>query len=351
MASIEDGSVTDELIHLYKTIAEGGAGLIITGLTFVHPSGRSYNNQTAIDSDSLIPGLRKIAKTVHEHGDGCKVAVQLVHSGFQSLLENTIAPSAVLEQMMNNMPREMTVEEIEEIIESFARSAWRAKEAGFDAVQLHAAHGYLLSEFLSPFTNRRTDEYGGNTTSRTKIIEDIYKETIEVVGKDFPILIKMNVDDFLEGGIDLNESKKIAKKLSQIGFAAIETSSCMWAVVLRNKEEIGFSPSFTPESRTGINSKDREAYHRLYAKEIKKLIGDTPLILVGGIRSLDVIQEILIKGNADFVALSRPLIREPDLPNKWLKGTRESTAECISCNGCVGVVAQEGVYCTQKETK
>ncbi len=350
MASIEDGGVTDELIHLYKTLAEGGVGLIITGLTYVHSSGRSYNNQLAIDNDSLIPGLRKIAKTVHEHGDMCKVAVQLAHSGFQSLLENTIAPSAVLEQMMGNMPREMTVEEIEEIIESFARSAWRAKEAGFDAVQLHAAHGYLLSEFLSPFTNRRTDEYGGNTIKRIKIIKDIYKKTVELVGNEFPILIKMNVDDFLEGGIDLNESLKIAKKFSQIGFAAIETSSCMWAVVLRNKEEIGFSPSYIPESRTGINSKDKEAYHRQYAKEVKKVIGNTPLIQVGGIRSLDVIEEILVEGSADFVALSRPLIREPDLPNRWLKGTG-GTAECISCNGCVGVVAQEGVYCTQKETR
>ncbi len=351
MASLKDGNITDELIHLYKTLAKGGVGLIITGLMYVHPSGRGYYNQTAIDNDRLIPGLRKIAETVHTHGDRCKVAAQLAHSGFQSSLENTIAPSAVLEQMTNNMPREMNVEEIEEITESFAKSAWRAKEAGFDAVQLHAAHGYLLSEFLSPFTNRRTDEYGGNTIKRIKIVEDIYKRTVELVGKDFPILVKMNVDDFLEGGIDLSESKKIAKKLSQIGVAAIETSSCMWAVVLRDKEEIGFSPSFIPESRIGINSKDKEAYHRQYAKEIKKVIGDTPLILVGGIRSLDVIEEVLVDRSADFVALSRPLIREPDLPNRWFKGTGGLTAECISCNGCVGVVAQEGVYCTQKETK
>ncbi|MFX1283178.1 MAG: NADH:flavin oxidoreductase [Promethearchaeota archaeon] len=347
MATVEDGSVTQELIYLYKTLAEGGVGLIITGLTYVHPSGRSYHNQTAIDNDSLIPGLRKIAETVHEYGDGCRIAIQLAHSGFQSLLENTIAPSAVLEQMMNNMPREMTVKEIEEIIEAFAKSVWRAKEAGFDAVQLHAAHGYLLSEFLSPFTNKRTDGYGGNTTKRIKIIEDIYKRSIEFVGKDFPILIKMNVDDFLEGGIDLKESQKIAEKLSRIGFAAIETSSCMWAVVLRNEEEIGFSPSFIPESRIKINSKDKEAYHRPYAKEIKKVIGATPLILVGGIRSLDVIEEILAEGSADFIALSRPLIREPNLPNKWLNGTGGLTAECISCNGCIGVVAQEGVHCTQ----
>ncbi len=347
MAS-EDGSATDELVQFYKKLAEGGVGLIITGLTYVHPSGRGYQDQTGIDKDSLIPGLRRIAKTVHEHGDGCKVAVQLVHSGFQSFLEDTIAPSAVLEPMMNNMPRAMTIVEIEEIIEAFANAAWRAKEAGFDAVQLHAAHGYLLSEFLSPYTNKRTDEYGGSTVNRVKIIEDIYRKIVELVGTDFPILIKVNVDDFIEGGIDLNESKKIAERFSQLGFSAIETSSCMWAVVLRSKEELGWTPTFVPESRIGINSRDKEAYHLLYAREIKKVIGNVPLILVGGIRSLDVIEEILAEENADFIGLSRPLIREPDLPNRWFKGIGGLTADCISCNGCVGVVAQESVRCTQK---
>ena len=347
MAS-EDGSVTDELVQFYKKLAEGGVGLIITGLTYVHPSGRSFQDQTGIYKDSLIPGLRRIAKTVHEHGYGCKVAVILVHSGFQSFLEDTIAPSAVLEPMMNNMPREMTIVEIEEIIEAFANAAWRAKEVGFDAVQLHAAHGFLLSEFLSPYTNKRTDEYGGSTTNRVKIVEDIYRKIVELVGTDFPILIKMNVDDFIEGGIDLNESKKIAERFSQLDFSAIETSSCMWAVVLRSKEELGWTPTFIPESRIGINSRDKEAYHLLYAREIKKVIGHVPLILVGGIRSLDVIEEILAEENADFIALSRPLIREPDLPNRWFKGIGGVTADCISCNGCVGVVAQEGVRCTQK---
>ncbi len=168
------------------------------------------------------------------------------------------------------------------------------------------------------------------------------------MGTDFPILIKMNVDDFIEGGIDLNESKKIAERFSQLGFSAIETSSCMWAVVLRSKEELGWTPTFIPESRIGINSRDKEAYHLLYAREIKKVTGDVPLILVGGIRSLDVIEEILAEENADFIALSRPLIREPDLPNRWFKGIGGLTADCISCNGCVGVLAQEGVRCTQK---
>jgi len=348
MAS-EDGSVTDELEELYKTLAEGGVGLIITGYTYVQPSGKAVPHQMGIDRDDLIPGLRRIAETIHEHGDDCKVAIQLVHCGRQSfILENTIAPSAVFEPVMNMMPKEMTIEEIEETTGAFAEAARRAKEAGFDAVQLHAAHGYLLSEFLSPYANRRTDEYGGSTEKRVKIFEDIYNRTIEKVGKDFPILIKMNVDDFLEGGINLNESKKIAERLSKMGFAAIETSGCMWEVLTRSKEELGWRPAMLPESRINIRSKDREAYHLPYAREIKKVI-DVPLILVGGIRSLDVIERILAEGSADFVALSRPLIRQPDLPDRWLKGIGGLTADCISCNACIGSILEGGVRCIQKE--
>jgi 2,4-dienoyl-CoA reductase-like NADH-dependent reductase (Old Yellow Enzyme family) len=344
MAS-EDGSVTDELVELYKTLAQGGVGLIITGYAYVQSSGKSTPRHTGIDRDELIPGLTKIARTVHVHGDGCKVAIQLVHSGRQSfILDETIAPSAVLESVRNKIPREMTIEEIEETVEAFAEAARRAKEAGFDAVQVHAAHGYLLSEFLSPYTNRRTDEYGGSTENRCKIVEGTYKRTVENVGKDFPILIKMNVDDFLEGGINLNESKRIAERLSKTGFAAIETSGCMWEVITRSEEELGWEPAMIPESRINIKSKDKEAYHLPYAREIRKVI-DVPLILVGGIRSLDVIEKILAEGSADFIALSRPLIRQPDLPNRWLKGIGGLTADCISCNGCVGSIMEGSLQC------
>jgi len=348
MAS-EDAGVTGELVELYTTLAEGGVGLIITGYAYVQPGGKPLPRQTGIDRDDLIPGWRKIAETVHEHGDGCKVAIQLVHCGRQSFfLEKTVAPSAVLDPFSSNMPREMTIEEIEETIEAFAEAARRTKEAGFDAVQLHAAHGYLLSQFLSPHTNRRTDEYGGSTENRIKIVEDIYKRTVEKVGKDFPIMIKMNVDDFLEGGIDLNESRKIAQRLSKMGFAAIETSGGMDETAMRDEEELGWTPVYPPFCRTNIRSKDKEAYHLPYAREIKKVIA-VPLILVGGIRSLDVIEKILAEGSADFAALSRPLIREPDLPNRWLKGTGGLTADCISCNGCVGSLVEGGVRCVQKE--
>ena len=348
MAS-EDGSVTNRLVKMYKALAEGGVGLIITGFAYVQFSGKAVPHQMGIDRDDLISGLRRIVESVHEHGDGCKVAIQLAHCGRQSLVtRSAIAPSAVFEPVAEIMPREMTVEEIKETIETFAEAARRAKDSGFDAVQLHAAHGWLLSEFLSPYTNRRTDEYGGTTENRIRIVEDIYERTVEKVGRDFPMLIKMNVDDLLEGGIDLNESKKIAKRLSQRGFVAIETSGCMWEVTTRSGEELGWNPIMLPESRIDITSKDKEAYFLPQAREIKGVI-DVPLILVGGIRSLDVIERILAEGSADFVALSRPLIRQPDLPNKWLKGVGGLTADCISCNGCVSSTRFGSVQCTAEE--
>jgi 2,4-dienoyl-CoA reductase-like NADH-dependent reductase (Old Yellow Enzyme family) len=337
----KDGNVTDKLVDLYETLAKGGVGLIITGYTYVQESGKGTPYMTGIDSDHLIPGLRRITETIHTHGEDCKVAVQLVHCGRQtSLVENPLAPSAVFEPIVDRMPREMTVQEIEETVEAFAKAARRAKEAGFDAVQLHAAHGYLLSEFLSPYTNRRTDEYGGNTESQMKIIREIHSGIIKKIGKDLPVLIKMNVSDFLEGGLDLHESKQIAERLSQMGIAAIETSGSMFETRIHNKD--------LTASRTKITSEDKEAYFLPYAREIKKVI-DVPLILVGGIRSLDVIERILKEGSADFVALSRPLIREPDLPNKWLRRIGGSTAQCISCNACYKSLVNGGVRCIQKE--
>jgi len=337
----ENGRVTDRLVKLYETLAKGGVGLIITGYAYVQRDGRGALYMTGIDRDNLIPGLRRITETVHEQGENCKVAIQLAHCGRQTtVVETPVAPSAVFEPVAKEMPREMKIEDIKETIEAFAEAIRRAKEAGFDAVQLHAAHGYLLSEFLSPYTNRRTDEYGGSTENRMRIVEEIFNSAIEKVGKDFTILIKMNVSDFLEGGIELDESKKIAEKLSKMGISAIETSGGMWETRIHNKD--------LTASRTNIRSKDKEAYFLPYAREIKRAI-DVPLILVGGIRSLDVAERILAEGSADFVALCRPLIREPDLPNKWLRGVRGLTAECISCNACYESLTNGNVRCIQKE--
>ncbi len=345
----EEGDVTNDLLAIYKNLAKGGVGLIITGYAYVQPSGQSFPGQLGVDEDKSIDSLRRIAKIIHDNGKNCKVICQLVHCGRQSYFVNTtLAPSAVLEPITGNMPKEMTYEDIDETIESFANASQRAYEAGFDGIQFHGAHGYLLNEFLSPYTNKRTDEYGGNLDNRLRIFEEIYKRTRDRVGIDFPILAKINATDFLKGGLELKESKKIANRLAGMGFAAIELSGGMWEVVMRSKDDLGWYPAMNPESRLNINSKDKEAYHKVYAKEIKSEI-EIPLILVGGMRSLDVIDNILTEGIADFISLSRPLIREPNLPDKWLKGTGENTCKCISCNGCVGTVISGHVHCTQEK--
>ena len=345
----EDGDISNELLEMYKTLAKGGVGLIITGYAYVQKSGIPFPGQLGADRDSLIPSLKKIAKTIHSNGDGCKVFLQLAHCGRQSyLVDEIVAPSAVLEPITNRMPREMTIEEIEETVDAFAEASRRAMEAGFDGVQLHSAHGYLLSGFLSPHTNRRTDKYGGNMNNRVRIFEEIYKKTTKLVGSDFPISIKMNADDFLEGGLKLDESKKIAEIFSKIGYASIEVSGGMWEVLMRNKKDLGWQPAMIPESRLNINTREKEAYHRTYAKEIKKDI-DILLILVGGINSIELVEEILNKGDADFLSFSRPLIREPDLPNRWMKGIGSSTVECDYCNSCLMTLAKTGLLCPKKE--
>jgi len=345
----EEGDVTNDLLATYKNLAKGGVGLIITGNAYVQASGQSFPGQLGVDEDKSIDSLRRIAKIIHDNGKSCKAVCQLVHCGRQSyFVDATLAPSAVLEPITGNMPKEMTHEEIDDTIDSFANASQRAYKAGFDGIQFHGAHGFLLSEFLSPYTNKRTDEYGGTIDNRIRIFEEIYKRTRDRVGTDFPILAKINATDFLEGGLELIESKKIATRLASMGFAAIEISGGMWEVAMRTKGDLGWYPAMNPESRLKINSKDKEAYHKIYAKEIKSEI-EIPLILVGGMRSLDVIDNILIEGIADFISLSRPLIREPDLPNKWLKGTGENTCKCISCNGCVGTVISGHVHCTQEK--
>ena len=343
----EDGYVTDKLLKLYKELAEGGVGLIITGFAFVQESGNGIGKQTGVSRDDYIPGLSKIAETVHKFGDNCKIALQIAHCGRQSIdLENTIAPSAVEEKLTGKMPREMTREEIRETIDAFSQAIRRAKEAGFDAVQLHGAHGYLITQFLSPYINKRTDDYGGSIENRTRFLEDIYNRGVELVGKEFPIFIKMNGVDFMEGGTTIRESTEVARRLQKIGFAAIEVSAGIWEVAKLKKKDLGWKPTFIPESRLFVGKVNEPAYNLPYAKEFKKVL-DIPVILVGGINSLNLVEQILTDKSADFVSFCRPLIREPDLPNKWLKNIENQEVDCIFCNSCLSTITTSGLQCVK----
>ncbi|MBP1700579.1 MAG: oxidase [Deltaproteobacteria bacterium] len=368
-AATSKGEVSDFMVDLYGTLAKGGVGLIITGYSGVYSKALAPDLSIRADNDDFIASLRKIPQAVHKAAPDCRVMLQLVHPGRQVIhredapklrpvlppaflayvqkhpevmappkeappVVEPTAPSAVYDATFDRIPRALTLDEINNIIDAFAEGARRAQEAGFDGVQLHAAHGYLLSTFLSPRTNQREDQYGGSTENRTRIIKEIYERARRKVGDRFSILIKINTTDFLPGGMDLNEAVGVGKMLSEVGFAALETSGGMWEAVTRKKEDLGWLPVMIPESRTGIKAQDQEAYFLPGAKALKEKTKAT-VILVGGLRSFSKIEEVLNSKGADLVSMSRPLIRQPNLPTLWRSGEGPDKAECISCNACL----------------
>ncbi|MDX9714671.1 MAG: NADH:flavin oxidoreductase [Dissulfurispiraceae bacterium] len=329
-----DGFATDYLASLYKDLAKGGAGLIISGSALVHISGRILPQMICIHNDHYTEKLKKVTEAVHRYPS--KIFIQLVHGGRQShpkMLgrEAPLAPSAVHDPSTNITPQEMTIEQIWEIIESFANSARRAMESGFDGIQLHGAHGYLISSFLSPHTNQRDDYWGGDEVRRFHFIEEVYKAIRDETGEQYPLTIKINSSDFINGGLEIQESVRIARQLQILGFDAVEVSGGMYEA---GKKTV----------RTAINTTEQEAYFRSASAEFKKELY-IPVILSGGIRSLSVMDDILGSSHADLVALSRPLIREPDLPNQMMAGKQK--ADCISCNGCMRFSKLDIVRCTQ----
>jgi 2,4-dienoyl-CoA reductase-like NADH-dependent reductase (Old Yellow Enzyme family) len=317
--------VTDKQIGLYTTLAEGGVGLIITGITYVHNSGHISKFQNSISSDEFISGLKRLASAVHDRG--AKIAVQLFHAGREarfSKLSNRvpIAPSVLeLDPYFEAKYCEMTEGEIWEVIRAFGDGAKRARGAGFDAVQIHGAHAYLLSLFLSPYTNRRQDEWGGCLENRLRIHREIYRDIRQKVGEDYPILIKIGVQDGFPNGLNFSEGKLAAKYLAELGFDALEISQGLR----------GLSDEDT-EFRRKIDVLDREAYFRDWCRQIKNQV-EVPVMLVGGLRTFKLMEEIIQKKEADFISLSRPLIREPSIINDWNRGDHRR-AQCISCNKC-----------------
>jgi 2,4-dienoyl-CoA reductase-like NADH-dependent reductase (Old Yellow Enzyme family) len=331
-----DGAVTPKLIETMAAFASGGVGLIISSHAYVSPEGKASGWQLGIYKDELIDGLSAVTAAVHESGG--KIAAQLAHAGNFAAEQLTGQPPLVVsdfEGLAESPRKEMTAADIRELVDAFANAARRARSAGFDAVQIHSAHGYLLSQFLSPIYNRRQDEYGGDIRNRARIHLEIYDAVRQTVGEDYPVLIKMNCRDFAEDGLSLEDSVQVAELLSDAGFDAIELSGGL----LTNKE---LSPC-----RTGINSVDKEAYFNQEARAFKQKI-KIPLILVGGIRSFEVAEQLVEDAAADYVSMSRPFICEPDLVNRWKAGDR-GRSSCKSDNLCFRPgLKGEGVYCVTK---
>jgi 2,4-dienoyl-CoA reductase-like NADH-dependent reductase (Old Yellow Enzyme family) len=330
----KDGAPTERLLALYEGLAEGGVGLLITGYAYVRPDGKQMQGKMGIYDDSQVTGLKNVSRRVH--GRGGKIVAQLVHAGGQAIRASSglppVAPSAVSMPNYPEVPKELAPEEIRDLVAAFGRAAGRAKEAGFDGVQLHGAHGYLINQFLSPLTNRRTDAYGGPLRNRGRFLSEVLHAVRLAVGEEYPVWIKLNGDDFLPGGFSLEEACQVARTLEEEGIDAIEVSGGTAA-----------SGEKTPV-RTRIDAPEKEAYHRALAREIKGRVR-IPVGIVGGLRSPATLEEILQAGDVDFFSMARPLIREPGLVNRWASGDR-STARCISCNGCfLPGLKEGGIYC------
>jgi 2,4-dienoyl-CoA reductase-like NADH-dependent reductase (Old Yellow Enzyme family) len=335
-----DGACSPKLVGLMSELAKGEVGLIITGHAYIRQDGQAGPWQLGIYNDALIQGLREMTQAVHDHGG--RVVLQAAHAGFFASTKLTgqvpLAPSHV-EGMAKSPRKEMTVDDIQEIVLAYGEAASRARKAGFDGVQIHSAHGYLLSQFLSPVFNKRVDEYGGSVENRAKILLEVLRRVREDVGSDFPVLVKMNSQDFLEGGLTLKDSLAVGDMLQEAGIDAIELSG---GTVVSGK---------LSASRTGIKSEEKEAYFKDSAKVFKKVL-KVPIIMVGGIRSFHLAERLVEEGYTDYVSMSRPFIREPDLIRRWASGDLRRAA-CISDNQCFEPGrAGEGIYCVvEKKVK
>ena len=334
----DDGSCTPKLIELVKRLAEGGVGLIITGLAFVTREGRAAPWQMGADGDAFLSGLKEMTDTVHR-ADG-KIALQIAHGGCYSATQLTgkeaLAPSTHESGVIPSC-REMTVAEIGQVVAAFGESALLAKKAGFDGVQIHAAHGYLLSQFLSPFFNKRKDEYGGSIENRARIVLETLQSVRQAVGTGFPVLVKINSEDFVDEGLTVDEMLYVAAQLERGGIDAIEMSG----------GTVYASGAYSAIRTGAFDTPEKEVFYREAAARYKEKIG-VPLMLVGGIRSFEVAEKLIIEGLADYISLSRPLIREPALINRWKAGDLRK-ATCISDNACFGPVLKgEGLYCVRE---
>lgn len=295
---------------LYKRWAEGGTGLIITGNIMIDPKGTAEPGNIVFDKNSNMEILKDWAKQGQQHG--AKVMVQLNHPGKQTpktIAKETVAPSAVpLGNGLNKLfstPRALTTSEVEELVQKFITSAKVAKEAGFSGIQIHAAHGYLISQFLSPHDNRRTDKYGGSLENRMRFLKEIYLGMREELGKDFPIGIKINSTDFKEDGLTEDDSLETIVELANLGLDFVEISGGTYE-----------RPAMMGATSTSSN----KVFFAEYSKKLKQKV-NIPVIVTGGIRSINAMNTLLNDNTTDFIGIARPLTIDPNIPNKIKQGT------------------------------
>ncbi|MHC1729482.1 MAG: NADH:flavin oxidoreductase [Syntrophobacteraceae bacterium] len=348
-----DGRPSEKLTKLYLRLAGGGVGAIITGAVGVQQNGKLSDHSLMLHSDKHMEDFKKMTSSLKEYGT--PLIVQLVHAGGQTDVSimgtDLVGPSKWKYDSYSSETRALADIEIRQTVDCFVEAIQRAKQAGFDGVQLHAAHGYLLSAFLSPKINNRTDRWGGNTENRFRIIGEIVRGARSAVG-DYPILVKFDSYDGHKNGISIEEGIKIAQLLEKAGVDAVETScggtdfcSAMRVPKIPAEAMLSFNPKFKNSSlltRTFYKTLIPLVTKRPYplhnynvdaSREIRKRIG-IPVIVVGGIRNINDIRKIVAEGSADYVSMSRPFVMEPDIVNEFSTG-KQQESKCIDCGYCL----------------
>ncbi|MGL5979058.1 MAG: NADH:flavin oxidoreductase [Erysipelotrichaceae bacterium] len=328
----ESGHMTDELYCVYRKLAENEVGMIITGYANIVKEEQPNPGMMGIYDDTFIEEYQKLTDMVHNYES--KIILQLAYGGTKTTFNTgsrvIFAPSEVPEKATGTQGKAMTKTDIEYIVDAFAKAAKRAKDSGFDGVEIHGAHTYLINQFLSPYYNRRTDEYGGSLENRMRFLKEIYFEMRNVVGKDFPIMVKLTATDFFDGGQSFEDTRIICRELERLGIDAIELSGNIHG---KARDMVG-------QSFDGYRL-EKEGYFVNYGNVISEEL-DIPVITVGGLTNFDTIHQLLQQSNIAYFAIARPLLAEPNLIKRWLQGDK-ADAKCVRCSKCR---TSEGNYCT-----
>lgn len=327
-----DGAINEKIINFYTERAKGGVSLIVVGGCYPEMNGKVWKSIIGLDKDELIPGLKRLTDSIHQYD--VRVAAQILHGGRSASSYFTkmqpVSPSAMTHRSIKQEPHALTIPEIKTVIGNYVSAALRAKKAGFDAIELHGGMGYLINQFLSKATNKRTDEYGGSLENRVRFVKEMILAVKETVGKEFPVIFRMSGDDFVEEGLKIDESVEIARILEQAGTDAFNVSP-------------GWHESKTPIMLMSI---PRMSYAYLSSK-IKSQVA-VPVCASVRINDLKLAEEILDTDQADLVSLGRPLIVDPELPKKYENGQFDDIRTCIACNqGCFDSLLNfKAVSCT-----
>jgi 2,4-dienoyl-CoA reductase-like NADH-dependent reductase (Old Yellow Enzyme family) len=328
--SSADGHVTQTLMDFYLARANGGVGLITCESCYVEERGKGFVGHLSLDHDKYIPGLTELTASVKSAG--AKIFLQLIHCGRQTTPalcgQQPVAPSPIPCPVLKEMPHEASITEIEHIIEAFVKAAHRARKAGFDGVEVHAAHGYLINQFLSPYSNKRTDAYGGNLFSRSKMLLEIVSRIKQEVGSDFPVSCRLSADEFVQGGLTPVETRIVARWLQNIGLDAISVSGGVYESAHKIIPPMDVEPGSLVYLAAGI-----------------KQVVTIPVFAVASINDPFFADQILIKGEADMVALGRALLADPHWPVKAQKGDSHRIRPCLYCNHCRNRALRPKINC------